>query len=145
MPEGPYDLPFGQAAVKRQGRDVTIIATSIQVPRALAAAETLAREDGIDAEVVDPRTIEPLDKPTLLASVRKTGRVVVTDESHDHCGVAAGLAAIIADEAFDGLRAPVKRVSIPHVPIPYAETMEDFVTPTAERIVATVRELVKGR
>jgi len=145
VPEGPYDLPFGQAEVKRPGSDITIVATSIQVPRALEAAAILAREDGIEAEVVDPRTLQPLDKATILASVRKTGRVVVTDESHDCCGVAAGLAAIIADEGFAHLKAPVKRVSIPPVPVPYAQTMEDFITPLPARIVAAVRELVGAR
>jgi acetoin:2,6-dichlorophenolindophenol oxidoreductase subunit beta len=143
--DGPYEIPFGQAEIEREGTDVTIVAASIQVPRALAAAETLAREDGIQAEVVNPRTLQPLDKPTLLASVRKTGRVVVTDESHDTCGVAAGLAAIIADEGFDALKAPIKRVTIPHVPIPYAESLETYVTPTADRIVAAVRQLLARR
>ncbi|HWP28891.1 MAG TPA: transketolase C-terminal domain-containing protein [Chloroflexota bacterium] len=142
VPEGPFDLPFGQAEIAREGSDVTVVATSIQVSRALEAAETLAREAGIGVEVVNVRTLQPLDKATILGSVRKTGRVVVTDESHDHCGVAAGLAAIIADEAFDALRAPVKRVSIPPVPIPYAETMETFVTPTPERIAAAIRQVV---
>jgi pyruvate dehydrogenase E1 component beta subunit len=145
VPEGPFEIPFGQAEVARPGTDVTIVATSIQVPRALEAAATLSREDGIQAEVVNPRTLTPLDTATILASVRKTGRVVVTDESHDTCGVAAGLAAIIADEGFDALRAPIKRVSIPHAPIPYAQSMEDYVTPNATRIAAAARELVAGR
>ncbi len=141
VPEGPVDVPFGQAAIARAGADATIVATSIQVGRALEAAEALAR-DGIDCEVVNVRTLQPLDKATILDSVRKTGRVVVTDESHDHCGVAAGLAAIIADEAFEALRAPVKRVALPPVPIPYAESMEEFVTPTPQRIAAAVRQVV---
>ena len=142
VPDGQYEVPFGQAAVRQEGRDVTIIATGVQVPRALAAADTLARE-GISAEVVDPRTLEPLDKTTLLASVKKTGRLVVTDESHDNCSVASGLAAIIADEGFASLRAPIKRVTIPHVPVPFAVSLEDYVTPTAERIAAAVRQLLK--
>lgn len=142
VPDGEYEIPFGQAEVKREGRDVTIIATGVQVPRALAAADALAKE-GVSAEVVDPRTLQPLDKPTLLASVKKTGRVLITDESHDNCGVAAGLAAIIADEGFASLRAPIKRVTIPPVPVPYAVPLEDFVTPTAERIVETARSLMK--
>jgi pyruvate dehydrogenase E1 component beta subunit len=145
IPDGAFDVPFGQADVARQGTDVTIVATSIQVPRSLQAAETLAREAGINAEVVNVRTLQPLDKATILSSVRKTGRVVVTDESHDDCGVAAGLAAVIADEGFDLLKAPIRRVSIPPVPIPYAQTMEDFVTPSPERIAATVRQLVGSR
>ncbi len=142
VPDGDYEIPFGQAAVKREGRDVTIIATGIQVPRALAAAEMLGKER-ISAEVVDPRTLQPLDKASLLASVKKTGRLVVTDESHDNCGVAAGLAAIVADEAFTSLRAPIKRVAIPHVPIPFAVPLENFVTPTTERIVEAVRTLLR--
>jgi acetoin:2,6-dichlorophenolindophenol oxidoreductase subunit beta len=141
VPDGEYEIPFGQAAVKREGRDVTIIATGVQVPRALAAAERLGKE-GISAEVVDPRTLEPLDKAILLASVKKTGRLVVTDESHDNCSVASGLAAIIADEAFTSLHAPIKRVTIPHVPVPFAASLEDYVTPTAERIAETVRRLL---
>jgi pyruvate dehydrogenase E1 component beta subunit len=145
VPDGPFDIEFGHADIARQGKDVTIVATSIQVPRSLQAAEALARDGGIDAEVVNVRTLQPLDKATILGSVRKTGRVVVTDESHDDCGVAAGLAAIIADEGFDLLKAPIKRVSIPPVPIPYAQSMEDFVTPSPERIAATVRQLVAGR
>jgi len=142
VPDGDYEIPFGHAAVKREGRDVTIIATGIQVPRALAAAEVLGKER-ISAEVVDPRTLQPLDKASLLASVKKTGRLVVTDESHDNCGVAAGLAAILADEAFTSLRAPIKRVAIPHVPIPFAVPLENFVTPTTERIVEAVRTLLR--
>lgn len=142
VPDGEYDVPFGQAVVRREGRDLTIIATGVQVPRALAAAEALAKE-AISAEVVDPRTLEPLDKATLLASVKKTGRLVVTDESHDNCSVASGLAAIMADEGFASLRAPIKRVTIPHVPVPFAVSLEDYVTPTAERIVAAARQLLK--
>jgi acetoin:2,6-dichlorophenolindophenol oxidoreductase subunit beta len=140
IPDGDYEIPFGRAVVRREGSDVTIIATSVQVPRALAAAQRLAQED-ISAAVIDPRTLQPLDKAGLLASVRKTGRVIVTDESHDNCGVAAGLAAIIADEAFASLRAPIKRVSIPAVPVPFAVPLEDFVTPTTERLIEAVRTL----
>lgn len=141
VPDGAHEVPLGKADVKRQGGDLTIIATSIQVPRALAAAEILAKE-GVSAEVIDPRCLQPLDKPALLASVKKTGRVLITDESHDNCGVAAGLAAIIADEGFASLRAPIKRVSIPPVPVPYSVPLEDYVTPMAERIVDAARLLV---
>ena len=142
VPDGAYEIPLGQADIKREGHDLTIIATSIQVPRALAAAAILAQE-GVSAEVIDPRTLQPLDTPALLASVKKTGRVLITDESHDNCGVAAGLAAIIADEGFASLRAPIKRVSIPPVPVPYAVPLEDFVTPLAARIVEMARVLVR--
>lgn len=142
VPDGEYEIPFGKAEVKREGRDLTIIATGVQVPRALAAAEALSK-DGISVEVVDPRTLEPLDKTTLIASVKKTGRVVITDESHDNCSVASGLAAIMADEAFGSLRAPIKRVTIPHVPVPFAVPLEDYVTPTAERISEAARSLLR--
>ncbi len=144
VPEGQYEIPFGQAEVKRAGRDVTVVATSIQVSRALRAAELLAGE-GIDVEVVDPRTLEPLDTDTILASARKTGRVVVSDESHDHAGVAAGLAAIIAERCFEALRAPILRVSVPAVPVPYAESLERALVPSAERIASAVRKVCGQR
>jgi pyruvate dehydrogenase E1 component beta subunit len=145
VPDGPFEIPFGQAEVKRSGTDVTIIACGVQVPRALQAAQILADEHGVDAEVLDPRTLQPLDTAAIVASVRKTGRAVVTDESHDDCGVAAGLAAIIADEAFDDLKAPVKRVSTMPVPVPYAQPLELYVTPRPDRIVEAVRQVVAHR
>ena len=145
VPVGRFEIPFGRAEVKRPGRDLTIVATSIQVSRALEAAQRLAQEDGIEAEVVDPRTLEPLDRDTILRSVRRTGRAVVTDESHDHCGVAAGLAAIIAEECFADLRAPVLRVSIPPVPVPYALSLERPLIPGVDRIVAAARRAVRER
>jgi pyruvate dehydrogenase E1 component beta subunit len=145
VPDGAFEVPFGQAEVKRAGSDVTIVACGVQVPRALEAAEALAQSDGLDCEVVDPRTLQPLDLATILASVRKTGRVVVTDESHDICGVAAGLAALIADAGFDDLRAPIKRVSTSPVPVPYARTLEDAVTPSVTRIVDAARVVAGWR
>lgn len=143
VPEGPYEVPFGQADVKRRGEDVTIVALSIQVPRALEAAELLAAE-GISAEVVDPRTLEPLDRTTITASVRKTGRAIVTDESVDRGGVTSGLAAIIAEDCYGALRAPIRRVAVPTVPIPYAESLERELIPSAERIADAARSLVRG-
>ena len=137
-----FEIPFGHADVKRIGSDVTIIACGVQVPRALQAAEAVGREHGIQCEVVDPRTLAPLDVETIVASVRKTGRVVITDESHDACGVAAGLAAIIADIAFDALRAPIKRVSTLQVPVPYARTLEEAIAPSPARIAEAVRSLL---
>lgn len=137
-----FEIPFGVADVKRPGTDLTILACGVQVPRALAAAATLAEADGLDCEVVDPRTLAPLDVSTILSSVRKTGRAIVTDESHDNCGVAAGLAAIIADQAFDSLRAPIKRVSTVDTPVPYARNLEQAITPSAERIVEAARAIV---
>lgn len=131
-------IPLGVADVKRTGSDVTVVAVSVMVPRALEAAEALT-EDGISVEVVDPRTLVPLDKETILKSVAKTGRVVVADESQLTCGIAAELAAMIVEEGFESLKAPIRRVGIPNVPIPFHLNEEEFVTPTAEKIVAAVK------
>jgi acetoin:2,6-dichlorophenolindophenol oxidoreductase subunit beta len=145
VPDGGFEIPFGQAEIKRSGHDLTIVACGVQVPRALAAASALASADGIDCEVVDPRTLAPLDLATILGSVRKTGRVIVTDESHDLCGVAAGLAALIADAGFSDLRAPIKRVSTVHAPVAYARTLEEAIKPTAERIAEAARTLAADK
>jgi pyruvate dehydrogenase E1 component beta subunit len=142
VPDGDGEIPFGVAEVKRPGTDLTIVATSIMVHRALEAAESLA-QSGVSAEVVDPRTLVPLDKATILASVAKTGRVVVADETPRSCGVAAEIAAIIAEEAFHSLKAPVKRVTIPDVPVPYSKAEEDFITPKVQDIVAAAKSLVE--
>lgn len=141
VPEEEYLIPFGQAAVKREGSDVTIVAVSQMVPKALAAAETLAGE-GISAEVVDPRTLSPLDKDTIIASVRKTGRLVVAHEAVAPCGIGAEVAALAADEAFHALRAPIKRVTAPFTPVPFAKPLESFYLPNAERIAQAVKEIV---
>ena len=140
VPEGDYTIPFGQAEVKRSGENVTIVATAWMVQKALEAAKKLDTE-GIKAEVVDPRTLVPLDKKTLLESVKKTGKLVVVDEDYERCGFAAEVAAIIADEAFDYLDAPIKRVATPTVPIPYSPVLENYVLPDENRIIKAVREL----
>lgn len=131
-------IPLGVAEVKRTGKDVTLVAVGIMVPRALEAAEILAKE-GISVEVVDPRTLVPLDKKTILASVAKTGRAVVADESQLTCGVAAELAAVIVEEGFHSLKAPIRRVGIPNVPVPCHQDEEEFITPTTERLLDAVR------
>jgi pyruvate dehydrogenase E1 component beta subunit len=138
--DGDGAVPFGEAEVKRAGTDVTVIATSLMVQRALTVAERLAGE-GIQVEVVDPRTLVPLDMQTLLASVAKTGRVVIVDETHQSCGVAAEIAARIAEEGFDKLKAPIRRVSTYDVPVPYSPPLEQFIAPSEARIAAVVREL----
>lgn len=140
VPEEHYEIPFGQGDIKREGSDVTIVATSFMVQQSLKAAETLAKE-GIDVEVVDPRTIVPLDEEIILNSVAKTGRVVVVDECHQSCGVAAEITARIAEKAFADLKAPIKRVVTLDVPIPFSPTMEEFVEPTPEKIVSAVLEV----
>ena len=142
VPEQPEEIPFGVARVAREGKDVTIVATSVMVPRCLDAAEKLQQE-GISAEVLDLRTLVPLDKAAIIASVAKTGRVVIADETQRSCGVTAELAAIVADEGFAYLKAPVKRVAIPDVHISFAKPQEDHVTPTAERVVEAVRAICK--
>jgi pyruvate/2-oxoglutarate/acetoin dehydrogenase E1 component len=138
VPDEPEAIPFGVADIKQAGSDVTIVATSHMVRRALAAAEVLA-EDDISAEVVDPRTIVPLDRETILASVARTGRVVVVDEGHASGGVGAEIAALIASEAFESLRAPIGRVATLDVPIPFSPPLERFVEPTVERISHAAR------
>lgn len=142
VPDTDYTIPFGQAEIKRAGRDVTIVATSFMVQRSLRVADELSR-DGISVEVVDPRTLVPLDKRTILQSVARTGRVVIVDECHKSCGVAAEIAAIIAEEAFDSLRAPIKRVVTADVPVPFSPRLEAFIDPTEDKITAAVREVLK--
>jgi len=137
VPGAPM-LPVGKARIRREGRDVSIIASSITVPRAMAAAQTLEREHDVSVEVVDLRTIVPLDRETILQSVAKTGRAVIADECHRSFGVAAEIAAILAEEGLASLKAPVCRVTVPDVPIPYSPPLEAELTVTAEKIAAGV-------
>ena len=140
VPEGEHLLPFGVADVKRPGRDVTAIATSRMVHEALAAADELSKE-GIEVEVVDPRTLAPLDLDTLAASVRKTRRVAVVHESWRNVGIGAEIAARLGEECFDVLDAPVKRIAGLDVPIPFSEALEPLVIPNRSTIAAALREL----
>jgi len=133
VPDGDHLVPLGLADVKRAGEDVTIIATSSMVQVALTAADELER-DGVSVEVVDPRTIAPLDRATLVASARKTGRVVVVDEGHRSYGASAELAAVIAEDAFWHLDAPVVRLAAMDVPIPFSPVLEDQTVPTPEQV-----------
>jgi pyruvate dehydrogenase E1 component beta subunit len=135
-----FTIPIGVAEVKREGTDATIVARSLMVPAALKAAEELEK-DGISCEVIDPRTIRPLDIETIISSVKKTNRVVVAEESHPFCGVAAEISAEINERAFDYLDAPVKRVSGVDVPMPYAKNLEQVAIPGPEQIIAAVREV----
>jgi acetoin:2,6-dichlorophenolindophenol oxidoreductase subunit beta len=141
VPEEEYTLPLGVADVKREGEDLTIVATSSMVYVALEAAELL-EQDGVSVEVVDPRTLVPLDRETLVASVTKTGRALVVDEGHTSFGVSAELAAVLADEAFWHLDAPVKRLAALDVPIPFSPVLEDQTVPTPERVVEVAKALV---
>jgi pyruvate dehydrogenase E1 component beta subunit len=135
-----FTIPLGVAEVKREGTDATIVARSLMVPAALRAAEELEKI-GVSCEVIDPRTIRPLDIDTIVASVKKTNRVVVAEESHPFCGVGAEISAEINERAFDYLDAPVKRVSGADVPMPYAKNLEQLAIPGFEQIVAAVREV----
>lgn len=135
-----FTIPLGVADVKREGIDATIIARSLMVPAALKAAEELEKQ-GVSCEVIDPRTIRPLDIDTIVESVRKTNRVVVAEESHPFCGVGAEISAQIMERAFDYLDAPVRRVSGVDAPMPYAKNLETLAIPDAQRIVAAVREV----
>ena len=138
--EEDFTVPLGVADIKREGSDVTIIARSLMVPTALHAAEQL-EQDGISCEVIDPRTIRPLDIDTIITSVQKTNRVVIAEESHPFCGVGAEISAEIHERAFDYLDAPVKRVSGADVPMPYAKNLEKLAIPDVAKIVAAVREV----
>ena len=137
VPEGEYLIPLGKADLKRVGKDLSFIAHGRAVITCLKAAEVLMRDHGIDAEVLDLRSIRPLDEQAILETVAKTGRVVLVDENKPFCGVGAQIASLIADRAFDSLDAPVKRVSSLDAPQIYAKPLEDLMLPTVERIVAT--------
>ena len=143
VPTAEYTIPFGKANICRPGNDVTVLATSLMVSRALEAAAILEAE-GISAEVIDPRTIVPLDKPAILDSVKKTGRLVVFDEAQGYCGFAAEAAALVAEEALDYLDAPVKRVCALHTPHPFNPVLESAMLPSVERLVAAARDVVRA-
>jgi acetoin:2,6-dichlorophenolindophenol oxidoreductase subunit beta len=146
VPEEDYTIPFGVADVKREGSDVTVVALAWLVHEALAAAETLAAE-GISVEVVDPRTLVPLDTATIRTSVQKTGRLVIADEAGPTAGFSAEIAALATEDAatFSRLKAPVKRVCALQVPIPYSPVLENHVFPDCNRIIAGIREVLAGR
>ncbi len=144
VPEDEFTIPLGVADVKREGEDVTLIATSSMVYVALDAAAAL-EERGVSAEVVDPRTLSPLDRGTLVASAKKTGRVLVVDEGHQSYGASAELAAVVADAAFWHLDAPVKRLGAMDVPIPFSPVLEDETVPTPDRVVESVLSILGKR
>jgi acetoin:2,6-dichlorophenolindophenol oxidoreductase subunit beta len=140
VPEEPYTVPFGQAAIRRPGRSVTIVAIGQMVNAALEAAGELAAGD-IDCEVIDLRTISPLDEDTIYGSVEKTGRLVVVDEANPRCGMAAEIAGLVAQHRFGALRAPVRTLTAPHAPVPFSPVLEDAYAPSSEAVTAAVREL----
>jgi acetoin:2,6-dichlorophenolindophenol oxidoreductase subunit beta len=141
VPEGDHVVPFGVAEVKRTGSDVTVVATGWMVTKSLAAAETLAKE-GISIEVIDPRTIAPLDVDTIVQSVKKTGRLVLVDQATRHASVAAIIAGEIADRGFHYLKAPVKMVTALDTSVPYSEPLEKYVMPNEEKIIKAVKSVL---
>jgi len=143
VPDGDYTIPFGKATTVREGKDVTLIAIGSMLKPTLEAAKKL-ESAGIQAEVIDPRTIVPLDEAALVAGARKTGRVVVVDEARDRCSVASHIAAVLADKAFGALKAPIKRVTVPNVCLPYAPNAEQRMIPNADRIAAVATEVARS-
>jgi acetoin:2,6-dichlorophenolindophenol oxidoreductase subunit beta len=141
VPEGEHLVPLGKANIAHRGKDVTVVAIGSMLKPALAAAKTLASE-GIDAEVIDPRTLVPFDNTAVLESVRKTGRLVVCDEARERCSVASEIAAMVADRGFASLKAPIKRVTVPNVCLPYAPNAEARMIPNADTIGRTCRTLL---
>jgi 2-oxoisovalerate dehydrogenase E1 component len=141
VPEEDYELPFGLAAVVREGKDVTVVALALMVQRALKACETLAAE-GVAVELIDPRTVAPLDIETIARSVRKTGRLLIVDEAFTPCGIGAEIAAQISDRGFDDLDAPIRRLNGAHTPTPYSPPLEHAVVPSVDAIAQAIRALV---
>jgi acetoin:2,6-dichlorophenolindophenol oxidoreductase subunit beta len=144
VPDGEYVVPFGVADIKRAGKDVTIVATGWMVKKSLTAAEQLAHE-GISAEVIDPRTLAPLDVNTIIKSVKKTGRLVLVDQAPRHSSAAAVIAAEVAEKGFEHLRAPIILVTALDAPVPYSEPLENYLLPNEDKIANAVRSLVTER
>jgi pyruvate dehydrogenase E1 component beta subunit len=144
VPDEPYEIPIGEAVLRRRGRHVTIVSALLMVHRALQAADVLAAE-GIDAEVIDIRWVSPLDTGTVVDSVRRTGRLVVVEEGPGRGGWGGTIGAAVADQAFDALDAPIRRLTGPDHPMPFAPHLEAALIPTVERIVQTVRQLTETR
>jgi pyruvate dehydrogenase E1 component beta subunit len=141
VPENEYLLPFGVADVKKEGSDVTLVATMFMVHKALRAAESL-REDGVNVEVIDPRTLTPIDTETICNSVKKTGRMVIVSEDCRTAGVSAEIAAIVAEKVIDYLDAPVKRVTAYDSPIPFSPPLEQFIIPSEQSIIQAVKQVI---
>jgi pyruvate dehydrogenase E1 component beta subunit len=142
VPAESYVVPFGEAAFVREGDDLTIVALGRMVHRASEAADALA-QDGIECELIDPRTISPLDEDAILESVEKTGRLVVVDEASPRCNMATDISALVAQKAFASLKAPIQMVTPPHTPVPFSDVLEDLYIPDVNKISAAVREVMQ--
>ena len=141
VPEEEYSLPFGQARIARAGSDATVVAFAVMVPKVLDICEALA-QDGLDIELIDPRTVAPLDMDTILESVHKTGRLLIVDETFGPCGIGAEISAQVMENGFDDLDAPIARLNGLHTPTPYSPTLENAVIPSQAAIAAAIRDLV---
>lgn len=142
VPDEDYTIPLGKGVIRIEGADVTIVAIGSMVKLAMTSATGLSK-NGISAEVIDPRTLVPLDEDMILSSVKKTGRLVIVDESRDRCSAASHIAAVVADRAFNDLKAPIKRVTVANVAMPYAPNLERLVMPSVDRILEVVTQLVE--
>ena len=140
VPDDNYEIPFGQANVRRLGGDATIVATSLSVQTSLEAAEILSQQ-GVEVEVIDPRTIVPLDMETILTSVEKTGRLVVVDEANLRCSIASEIGISVAEQAFSSLKAAIIRVARPHVPVPSSPPLENYISIDVDKIVKAVEKV----
>ncbi|MEX0366383.1 alpha-ketoacid dehydrogenase subunit beta [Ruegeria sp. HKCCD8929] len=143
VPEESYAIPFGEANVAREGSDVTIVAYGLMVPNSLAAAETLKGE-GIEAEVIDLRTLSPIDMDTVIESVEETGRLVCVDEANPRCSIASDVSAGVAQDAFSALKAPIRMVTAPHAPVPFSPSLEDLYIPSPDRIADAARKTMEA-
>jgi 2-oxoisovalerate dehydrogenase E1 component len=141
VPTEPYEIPFGKAAVVREGKDVTVVALAFMVAQARKASQELEAE-GLSAELIDPRTVAPLDIDTIARSVAKTGRLLIVDEAFAPCGIGAEIAAQLADRGFDDLDAPIRRLNGVHTPTPYSPPLEAAVVPKAPDIAKAIRDLL---
>ena len=138
VPEESYAIPFGEADVAREGSDVSVVAYGLMVPHSLQAAETL-KQEGIEVEVIDLRTLSPIDTDTVIESVENTGRLVCVDEANPRCSIASDVSAMVAQEAFGALKAPIAMVTAPHTPVPFSAPLEDLYVPSPDRIADAVR------
>ena len=143
VPDEDYTIPLGKGVIRIEGADVTIVAIGSMVKLAMTSATGLSK-NGISAEVIDPRTLVPLDEDMILSSVKKTGRLVIVDESRDRCSAASHIAAVVADRAFNDLKAPIKRVTVANVAMPYSPNLERLVMPSVDRISEVVTQLVES-
>ena len=143
IPEEEYTIPFGVANILKEGKDITIVGTSTQALKALQAAEVLTKE-GINAEIIDPRTLVPLDRDTIIESVKKTGRLLIVDEGYERCGVAGEIAISVLKDVFYYLNAPIERLTTANVPIPFSPALEFPLIPDEKKIYQKVKDMVLG-